>query len=118
LSERPRAVIAGTGSCLPPKVVHNESFLVNEFRNRDGKSYDKANAKLISDFERITGITERRYVSDDLVSSDIAYLAAKDALESSGTDRNSSTTSSSPTTSAMSGPETGDPISCPAWPRG
>jgi 3-oxoacyl-[acyl-carrier-protein] synthase-3 len=86
LNEKIRAIIVGTGSCLPTKVVHNQSFLVNEFCDQDGKSYDKANEKLIADFERITGITERRYVSDNLVSSDIAYLAAKDALESSGID--------------------------------
>ncbi len=86
MHENTRAIIVGTGSYIPTEVVPNESFLANEFRDHDGKSYGKANEEVIADFERITGITERRYVSDDLVSSDIAYLAAKDALDSSGID--------------------------------
>ncbi len=86
MNENIHAIIVGTGSCIPNEVVHNESFLANEFRDQDGQSFTKSNTELIADFERITGITERRYVSDEQVSSDIAYLAAKDALESSGTD--------------------------------
>lgn len=84
--ENTRSVIVGTGGCIPTEIIPNECFLENEFRDRGGNSYKKANDEVISDFVRITGITERRYASDDQVSSDLAYLAAKDALESSGTD--------------------------------
>jgi 3-oxoacyl-[acyl-carrier-protein] synthase-3 len=86
LNEKIRSVIVGTGSYIPTEIVRNESFLANEFRDQGGKRYDKTNQEVIADFERITGITERRYVSDDQVSSDIAYLAAKEALDSSGVD--------------------------------
>jgi len=83
MNQNPRAIIVGTGSYIPTQIVHNEHFLASDFRDMDGQEYDKANQDVIAAFERITGITERRYVSDDLVSSDIAHLAARDALESS-----------------------------------
>jgi 3-oxoacyl-[acyl-carrier-protein] synthase-3 len=81
------SIITGTGSYIPERVVKNEDFLSHEFCDADGKRYSKSNSEIIKKFEGITGIKERRYVTDDLVTSDIAYLAAKDALESSGSDK-------------------------------
>jgi len=86
LNEPIRSIIVGTGSCIPTEAMPNEGFLANDFRDQNGVSYDKTNAQVIADFERITGITERRYVNEDQVASDIACLAATDALESSGAD--------------------------------
>ena len=43
-------------------------------------------ARIIEKFEKITGITERRYVSDDLRTSDIAAIAGRLAIEDSGVD--------------------------------
>ena len=80
------SIIIGTGSYIPTKRVPNEAFLKSTFYGPDGKLLDKANAEIIDKFEKITGIKERRYVTDDLVASDIAYFAAKDALESSKID--------------------------------
>ena len=80
------SIIVGTGSYIPTKRVPNEAFLKSTFYGPDGKVLDKANAEIIDKFEKITGIKERRYVTDDLVASDIAYFAAKDALESSKID--------------------------------
>jgi len=80
------SIIVGTGSYIPSKRVHNRNFLQNEFFDMDGNGFDMLNSEIIEKFENITGITERRYVTDDLVASDIAYFAAKDALESSGVD--------------------------------
>jgi 3-oxoacyl-[acyl-carrier-protein] synthase III len=82
----PRSVIVGTGSCIPAVVVPNENFLASDFCGPDGSPYNKSNDQVISDFVRITGITERRYAESGQVSSDIGFLAARDALESSGTD--------------------------------
>ena len=48
-----------------------------------------ATAEIITKLKEITGIVERRFVSEDLVTSDIAYLAALDALQSSKTDKES-----------------------------
>lgn len=83
------SIITGTGSCIPTVRVPNEDFLSNEFHDSDGKKLDKTNEEIIEKFKNITGITERRHVTDDLVTSDIAYLAAKDALESSKIDQES-----------------------------
>jgi 3-oxoacyl-[acyl-carrier-protein] synthase-3 len=84
-----RSVIVGTGSYLPTKTVRNRDFLDHQFFAPDGTRYSRTNAEIIEKFEEITGIGERRYVTDDLVTSDIAALAAEDALESSGTDPDS-----------------------------
>ncbi|HUP61318.1 MAG TPA: ketoacyl-ACP synthase III [Thermoanaerobaculia bacterium] len=84
-----RTVIAGSGSYIPPRRVPNSAFLDREFWGADGKKIDKPNEQILDQFESITGIRERRYVDDDQVTSDIAYEAAKEALESSGIDRES-----------------------------
>ena len=81
-----RTVIVATGSYIPTVRVPNEAFLESDFRGADGKRIDKPNRQILDQFEAITGIRERRYVTDDLVTSDIAYAAAADALESSGVD--------------------------------
>lgn len=86
MSAETRAVIVGTGSCIPTETIPNESFLEHEFLDADGGVFDKTNQEIIASFRKITGIAERRYVSDDLVTSDIATFAARDALESSGID--------------------------------
>jgi 3-oxoacyl-[acyl-carrier-protein] synthase-3 len=83
------SIIIGTGSYTPTRRVHNKDFLRNEFYDWDGKKIPKTNEEIINTFERITGITERRYVTDNLVTSGIAFRAAKDALESSKIDKES-----------------------------
>ena len=80
------SVIAGTGSYLPTRRVPNDHFLHNEFYNSAGERLKNPNEETIKKFREITGISERRYVTDDLVASDIAALAARNALESSGID--------------------------------
>lgn len=80
------SVIVGSGRYIPTVRVPNEYFLDSTFYGTDGKPLDKTNAEIIAKFEQITGIKERRYVTDDLVASDIAYFAAKDALDSSQID--------------------------------
>jgi len=84
---RPRTVIVGTGSYIPQRCVSNQELLDREFWGADGRKLDKPNRQIIDQFEAITGIRERRYVDDALVTSDIAAEAARDALDSSGIDR-------------------------------
>jgi 3-oxoacyl-[acyl-carrier-protein] synthase-3 len=86
MSTRNRSVIVGTGSYIPTRSVPNADFHEHEFYGEDGNRIDRPAAEIIEKFEKITGITERRWVTDDLVTSDIAALAAKDALQSSGVD--------------------------------
>jgi 3-oxoacyl-[acyl-carrier-protein] synthase III len=82
-----RSVIVGTGSKIPDIRVANDYFLKHEFHGPDQKKIDKTNEEIVSQFEAITGIRERRYVRDDEVTSDIAFEAARSAIESSGIDR-------------------------------
>lgn len=77
-----RSVIKATGSYLPTVVVPNEDFLGHRFHGADRNKIEKTNPEILQQFEAITGIRERRYVSDELVTSDIATAAAKRALES------------------------------------
>ncbi|MHC4539082.1 MAG: 3-oxoacyl-ACP synthase III family protein [Planctomycetota bacterium] len=81
------SVIAGTGSYIPERIVPNSDFHDNEFYDPDGKRFDKTNEEIAGKLEEITGIVERRYVTDNIVTSDIAFAAAKKALEASRTDR-------------------------------
>jgi len=83
---RPRSIIASTGSYIPPVRVPNEEFMGHDFRTAEGEKLAKANAEILQQFEAITGIRERRYAPPGLVVSDIAYEAAKAALESSKVD--------------------------------
>lgn len=83
----PSSIITSTGSFIPSLRVTNEHFLGHEFYGKDGKKLARANAEIIKKFEEITCVRERRYVTDELNSSDIAYEAARSALE--GLDRES-----------------------------
>ncbi|HEX9161281.1 MAG TPA: ketoacyl-ACP synthase III [Thermoanaerobaculia bacterium] len=82
-----RSVIVGTGSHIPSVVVPNDAFLEHEFRDAGQKKIPKSNEEILQQFEAITGIRERRYVPDDVVTSDIACDAARMALDSSHIDR-------------------------------
>ena len=84
MAERIYSVITGTGSYIPTKHITNKDFLANEFYDSDGKKLEKGNQEIIDKFFEITTIEERRYVTDNLVTSDIAYYAAIDAIKASG----------------------------------
>jgi len=81
-----RSVITATGSHIPPVRVPNSEFLNHDFRGPDGSRMSKTNDEIVKQFEAITGIKERRYVSPGTVTSDIAFAAAQEALTSSGID--------------------------------
>jgi 3-oxoacyl-[acyl-carrier-protein] synthase III len=81
------SVITGTGNYIPTKHIRNEDFLINEFYDSDGKMLEKVNQEIIDKFLEITTIAERRYVTDNLVTSDIAYYAAIDAIKSADIDK-------------------------------
>ena len=83
----PNTIITGTGSYIPTLNIANDYFLDHEFFGANGKKNEKANKDIIQKFKEITCINERRYVTDDLTTSDIAFLSAERALE--GVDRES-----------------------------
>ncbi|MFO7446420.1 MAG: hypothetical protein R6W90_08635, partial [Ignavibacteriaceae bacterium] len=74
------SVIKATGSYIPTKIVKNEDFLKNEFFDPQGIKINLSPEEIIRKFEEITEIKERRYVEEDQVASDLAYLSALDAL--------------------------------------
>ncbi|MBC7828066.1 MAG: ketoacyl-ACP synthase III [Chitinophagaceae bacterium] len=80
-----RSVITGTGSYIPTVVKKNSDFINQEFYAEDNSLIPQT-PRIIEKFEKITGIAERRYVSDDLRTSDIGALAARIALEDSNID--------------------------------
>jgi 3-oxoacyl-[acyl-carrier-protein] synthase III len=49
-------------------------------------AFDLSHDEISEKFEAITGIAERRYVTDDLNTSDIATIAARKAIEDAGID--------------------------------
>jgi 3-oxoacyl-[acyl-carrier-protein] synthase III len=80
-------VIAGTGSYIPTRHIRNEDFLINEFYDSEGKKLEKENQEIIDKFFEITTIAERRYVTDNLATSDIAFYAATAAIKSADIDK-------------------------------
>lgn len=81
------SVITGTGCYIPERRVTNEDFLTSEFYETDGKKLNKENREIIDKFFEITTISERRYVTAEQVTSDIAYLASLEAVEAAGIDK-------------------------------
>lgn len=78
--------ITGSGSYIPSEIITNKDFTKHVFLNDDGTPFPLPNEVITEKFYDITGIEERRYVTDDLQTSDIATIAAKKAIEDSGID--------------------------------
>ena len=78
--------ITGSGSYVPEVVQDNSKFLHKEFYDNEGNKIETPNEEIIQKFQKITGIKERRYAKDELNTSDIAFLAAKNAIENSKID--------------------------------
>lgn len=80
------AVVTGTGSYIPPKVVENADFAHNRFYNEDGTPIDTPGDEIVKKFEQITDISQRRCADDKHVTSDLAMFAGKQALEQANFD--------------------------------
>ncbi|WP_242918315.1 3-oxoacyl-ACP synthase III family protein [Pontibacter liquoris] len=81
-----RSVITGTGSYIPTEVKTNQEFTANDFFTENNAPIGTAPEVIVEKFQKITGIAERRYVAEHLTTSDIATLAAEEALKDSGID--------------------------------
>jgi 3-oxoacyl-[acyl-carrier-protein] synthase-3 len=79
--------ITGSGSYIPTEKVSNIDFAKHSFLNEDGTPFPHSNEVVAEKFLEITGIQERRYVTDDLCTSDIAILAAEKAILNAKIDR-------------------------------
>ena len=73
--------ITGSGSYIPTERITNLDFAKHDFLNEDGTKYPFSNDVVAEKFLEITGIQERRYATDDLLTSDIAFIAADRAIK-------------------------------------
>ena len=81
----PNSIITKTGSYIPKLKISNKHFLDHDFYSPNGIKFEKSNDEIIRKFEEITGIKERRYVTDDLNTTDLAFKSAEKTLN--GIDR-------------------------------
>lgn len=86
-SEDMNSIITGIGSFIPSNVAPNEGFENHDFYNEDGSRFGHENTVIIEKFKAITGISERRYIEDNLVTSEIAHFAAEAAIADANTDK-------------------------------
>jgi len=80
------SVITGSGSYIPSKKTLNEDFLNHDFFEPNGVRINKTNQEIVEKFKEITTIEERRQVTEDQLTSDLALHAALEALSSANTD--------------------------------
>jgi 3-oxoacyl-[acyl-carrier-protein] synthase-3 len=78
--------ITGSGSYIPEVVMRNADFNDYKFLSEDGEKLPHLNDIIISKFKDITGIEERRYAENHMLTSDLAFLAAQRAIANSGVD--------------------------------
>ncbi len=81
------AVITGTGSYIPPIVVKNSEFENNVFMDEDGSIIETPGKEITAKFEQITDIIERRIAPDNILTSDMATMAAQEAIDDAGIDK-------------------------------
>jgi 3-oxoacyl-[acyl-carrier-protein] synthase-3 len=77
-------VFTGTGSYIPERIVSNKEFGEHIFYDENQVKLPQPGSVIVRKFKDITGIEERRYVTDDLQASDIGAIAAKLALQDAG----------------------------------
>lgn len=80
------SVITGTGSYIPTNIVTNNDFARHVFYTADQQELSTAPEEIVEKFKQITGISERRYTTDNITAADIGYEAAKLAIEDSNAD--------------------------------
>ena len=78
--------ITGSGSYIPTVTVKNKDFSNHVFLNEDGSNFGLTNDVITEKFYGITGIQERKYASDDLITSDIGFIAAEKAIADANLD--------------------------------
>jgi 3-oxoacyl-[acyl-carrier-protein] synthase III len=79
-------VITGSGSYIPEKIIKNDYFLKSEFYDKSGVRISKPNSEIVKTLHKITEISERRYIADDQVTSDMGYYAGLEAIKSAQID--------------------------------
>ncbi|HAH25894.1 MAG TPA: 3-oxoacyl-ACP synthase [Prolixibacteraceae bacterium] len=87
MTKRLYTKIVGTGSYIPTRTISNDYFKDFVFFDACTKQpLEKSNEEIIQKFKEITNISERRWLTDDLVNSDMAAFAVIQACESASID--------------------------------
>jgi len=81
-----RTVITGSGSFIPANIIKNTDFGEHVFYDETGKPIDRSQHDIISKFQQITGIEERRYAGTGITTAFMAASAAAKAIEQAGID--------------------------------
>ncbi|MEG0760013.1 3-oxoacyl-ACP synthase III family protein [Chryseobacterium sp.] len=81
-----KSKIIGVGNYIPSETITNLFFDNHVFLNEKGENLKEDNSSITSKLKKITGIEERRYASDNQVTSDLGFIAAKNAIENSKID--------------------------------
>ncbi|MFI5136127.1 MAG: 3-oxoacyl-ACP synthase III family protein, partial [Chitinophagales bacterium] len=77
----PSTIFTGTGSYIPERIVTNAEFGQHVFYNEEQVKLPQSGEVIVRKFKDITGIEERRYVTNELHASDIGAIAARRALD-------------------------------------
>ncbi len=78
--------ITGLGSYIPTEKIPNTHFENHTFLDEKGTVFKQNNATIIRKFVAITGIKERRYAPKDMNASDLAHMAAANAIKDADVD--------------------------------
>lgn len=84
-----RSIITGSGAYIPENIIRNSDFLSNQFYLENSVPEGNPSARIIEKFAKITGIVERRYAPEGLLTSQLAAIAAARAIADSGIDKES-----------------------------
>ena len=80
-------ILSGTGSYIPDVVIDNSQFVKQVFFEKDQTFIDSPGEVVVNKFRDITGIAERRWITEDQTCSSIAAIAAESAINDAGIDR-------------------------------
>jgi 3-oxoacyl-[acyl-carrier-protein] synthase-3 len=80
-------IISGTGSYIPTRIIDNSQFARQTFFEKDESPIEGPGEEVVRKFRDITGIAQRRWVTENQTTSQIAALAAEEAIASAGVDR-------------------------------
>lgn len=84
-----RTVITGSGCFIPGNIKKNNSFVTHLFYDENRQLIQHSAEDIISKFQQITGIAERRYADTSMNASCMAVEAAKQAIADAGIDAES-----------------------------
>ncbi len=79
-------IITGTGSYIPTVRISNSEFTRQTFFEKDKSRIDSPGEIVVDKFRDITGISERRWVTEEQTNSDIAAIAGREAIKDAGID--------------------------------